>query len=58
MACVVSCHPVIAEARVLSWANPCEICGGQNGTGTGFSQTASVFPCYYHSTNALYLSSS
>ena len=32
----------------------CEICGGQNDTGTGFYSRTSVFPCQYHSTIAPY----
>ena len=31
----VSHRPLIAEFRVRSKASPCEICGGQTGTGTG-----------------------
>jgi hypothetical protein len=50
MAQVVSRRPLTAEARVLALVIPC---GGQSGTGTGFSPSSSVFPCQYHSTIAL-----
>jgi hypothetical protein len=53
MAQVVSRRPLTAEARVRAWVYPCGICGGQSGTGTGFSQSSSVFPCQYQSTVAL-----
>jgi hypothetical protein len=36
-------RPFIAEARVQSQASPCEIHGGQNGTGIGFSPNTSDF---------------
>jgi hypothetical protein len=50
MAQVVSRRPVTAEALVRARVNPRGICGGQSGTGTGFSPSSSVFPCRYHST--------
>jgi len=40
------------EASVQSWPSPCEICGGQSGTRTGFSLNTFVFYCHYCSMNA------
>jgi hypothetical protein len=56
MAQAVSRCPVTEEARVRLRASPCGICGGQSGTGIGFSQSYSIFPCQYHSTIASYTS--
>jgi hypothetical protein len=53
MAQVVSRRSPTAEARVHARVNPCGICGGQSGTGTGFSPSSLVFPCQYHYTVAL-----
>jgi hypothetical protein len=53
MAQAVSCRPLTAEVRLRARVNPCVICGGQSGTGTGFSPSSSVFPCQYHSAVAL-----
>jgi hypothetical protein len=53
MAPVVSRRPLTEEAWVRVLVNPCGICGGQSGTGTGFSPSSSAFPCQYHSTFAL-----
>jgi hypothetical protein len=52
MAQAVSLRPLTAEARVRSRVSPCGICGGQSGTGTGFSSSTSIFPCQFHSTGA------
>jgi hypothetical protein len=58
MAQAVSRRPLKVDARVRSQVSPCEICSGQNGTGTGLSPSTSVFLCLYDSTNAPYSSSS
>jgi hypothetical protein len=44
MAQAVSCWPLTAESRVRAWLDTCGICGGQSGTGAGFSPSSSVFP--------------
>jgi hypothetical protein len=44
MAQAVSRLPLIAEAQIRARVNPCGICGGQSGTGTGFPQSSSVSP--------------
>jgi hypothetical protein len=48
----VSRRPPTAEARFRSRFSLYVICGGQSGTGTGFSPSTSVFPCQFHSTGA------
>jgi hypothetical protein len=52
MAQAVSRRPPTAEAQVRSRISPCGICGGQSGTGTGFSSGSSAVPCPFHSTGA------
>ena len=52
MALAVSRRPLNAEARVRFRVGPCVICGGESGTGTSFSPSASIFPCQFHSTDA------
>jgi hypothetical protein len=54
MARGVSLRPFTAEARVFTRVSQCGICGGQNGTGTGFSPSYLALPCQYHATVAVY----
>jgi hypothetical protein len=58
MAQAVNHRPLIAEAWVRARDNRYRMCGGQGGTGTGFSPSSSVFPCQYHSTVAFQFKSS
>jgi hypothetical protein len=53
MAQAVTIWPLTAEARVLARISLCGNCGGQSGTGTGFSPMSLVFVCQYHPTVAL-----
>jgi len=52
----VSCsyRPLVTEVRFRSWMSPHEICG-QIGTGTGFSPSAAVLPCQFHSASVPYI---
>jgi len=52
MAQAVSRRPLSFKARAQYQASPCWICGGQSGSGTGFSPSVSVFSCQFHSTGA------
>jgi hypothetical protein len=42
------------EATNRAWDIPCGICDGQSATGTGFSQSSSIFACQYRYTVALH----
>jgi hypothetical protein len=50
---VASRRAITVEAQVQSHAIAWGICGGQSGTGQGFSPSFSVFPYQYHPTNAV-----
>ena len=52
MALTVSPGPVATDIWVHLQASPCGICGGQSGTGPGFSLSVLIFPCQCYSTNA------
>jgi hypothetical protein len=43
MAEVISRQPLTTETRDRAGVNPCGICGGQSGIGTGFSLSSWVF---------------
>jgi hypothetical protein len=47
MAQGVSLRPLAAKAQVRYQINPCEICGGQSGTGTGLSASNSSTRCSF-----------
>jgi hypothetical protein len=54
MAQVISHQSLNSEAQIDTGDSPCGICGGQIGTGTGFSLCSAGLPCQYHSTMALH----
>ena len=51
---VVSPRSLTTEARVLSKAGPCGICGIQSVSRTGFSPIISVFHRHFHCTSSPY----
>jgi hypothetical protein len=54
MSQAVSSRQIIADARVQCQASPCEIRGGQSGTGAGFSPTTARFVRFYSRINLLH----
>jgi hypothetical protein len=48
MAQDVSWQPLTTEAKIQSQVSTYEKCGVQNGTGTHFSPSTSVFPCHFN----------
>jgi len=54
MALTVGPGPFSTDPRVHLWAGPYGICGGQSGTGPGFSLNFLTFLCQHYSTNAPY----
>jgi len=50
MALTVSPGRLTTDARVHLWAALYWICGGQSGTGPGFSLSVLIFPCQHYST--------
>jgi hypothetical protein len=58
MAQAVIRRSLTTEAWVRSQVSACDICGGQSGTGSGFSPSTSIFHCQYYSTKATNSSSS
>jgi len=49
---------LINGVSLQSQVSPCDTCGGQISTGTGFPPRTSVSPCRSHTTNVAYSSSS
>jgi len=50
----VSRWPALAEAQVLYQGSPCEVCGGNNGTGTDSLRTR-FFAISYHSKTPMFV---
>jgi len=48
MAQAVSRRPLSFKARTQCQTSPSGICGGQSGSGTGFSPSASGSSCHFH----------
>jgi hypothetical protein len=53
MAQAVNHRSLTSKSQVRARVIPCGICGGQSGTGTGFSPSWSVVTCQYNFTIAL-----